>query len=687
MADLFLGRPRSRRYPKFNIRRDIPKAHLVRLSRQRKQHRKIPSSIDGSYAGQQQSLVLGSYIQFEREVPAPIYPSFSVKIRPTKPARGVDQAIMCWNLESGIFVNGKGHLEFRWAGTKITSEIPLNAFRWYEISCWIDASSNEIVLVYYDIESGEKSRSNKPIEQVTDSNAQGTKFGIAACLKDDVATAAFDGKIEQPRIKAADDKVIANWDFSIGPKSNKVSDISPNGLHGTIVNHPQRAVTGHNWSGKQMHFQYAPEEYGAISFHSDDLTDAKWETSFELEIPADLPSGIYGIELEVEDGYDCVPFVVRPAVGERTSRALFLVPTFSYLAYANDRHWWHVPGLEEITGAPLDDILSEADRWAHEQKLLSVYDFHADGTGCCHASYLRPLVSMRPEYRQPVLDGPHQISADLYLTDWLASEDQLVDVITDHDLHREGIDAINEYNVIITGTHPEYVSEAMIDCIADYTRNGGHVMYLGGNGFYAVTSVFEASPDVMEVRRGRYGIIPWYSEPGEHYHAATGEQGGQWRLRGRDPQQLLGVGMAGFSFGQAAPYKRTPESKSSAYAWVFEGCDADTVDANGDVMGGPAGFEFDRIEYSLGSPHSTVCLATATDFNEFAVPLPDDTLGTGYFGKMQADISYLETPGKGAVFSTGSVTWCTCLFDNNGNNDVARITLNVLKRFQDDLNN
>ena len=24
MADLFLGRPRSRRYPKFNIRRDIP---------------------------------------------------------------------------------------------------------------------------------------------------------------------------------------------------------------------------------------------------------------------------------------------------------------------------------------------------------------------------------------------------------------------------------------------------------------------------------------------------------------------------------------------------------------------------------------------------------------------------------------------------------------------------------------
>ena len=30
LADLFLGRPRSRRYPKFNIRRDIPVEKLLR---------------------------------------------------------------------------------------------------------------------------------------------------------------------------------------------------------------------------------------------------------------------------------------------------------------------------------------------------------------------------------------------------------------------------------------------------------------------------------------------------------------------------------------------------------------------------------------------------------------------------------------------------------------------------------
>ena len=32
LADLFLGRPRSRRYPKFNIRRDIPGQAITAVS-------------------------------------------------------------------------------------------------------------------------------------------------------------------------------------------------------------------------------------------------------------------------------------------------------------------------------------------------------------------------------------------------------------------------------------------------------------------------------------------------------------------------------------------------------------------------------------------------------------------------------------------------------------------------------
>jgi N,N-dimethylformamidase len=40
--------------------------------------------------------------------------------------------------------------------------------------------------------------------------------------------------------------------------------------------------------------------------------------------------------------------------------------------------------------------------------------------------------------------------------------------------------------------------------------------------------------------------------------------------------------------------------------------------------------------------------------------------------------------GGGAVFSTGSIAWCGSLSHNNYDNNVSRITANVLERFMDD---
>jgi N,N-dimethylformamidase len=45
---------------------------------------------------------------------------------------------------------------------------------------------------------------------------------------------------------------------------------------------------------------------------------------------------------------------------------------------------------------------------------------------------------------------------------------------------------------------------------------------------------------------------------------------------------------------------------------------------------------------------------------------------------------YLEYPNGGGVFSTSSIAWCGSLSFNNYNNNVSRITENVLRRFADD---
>ena len=51
---------------------------------------------------------------------------------------------------------------------------------------------------------------------------------------------------------------------------------------------------------------------------------------------------------------------------------------------------------------------------------------------------------------------------------------------------------------------------------------------------------------------------------------------------------------------------------------------------------------------------------------------------------VHADMTYLETAGAGAVFSTGSIAWCASLNHNDFDNNVARITRNVLLRFAND---
>jgi N,N-dimethylformamidase len=46
-------------------------------------------------------------------------------------------------------------------------------------------------------------------------------------------------------------------------------------------------------------------------------------------------------------------------------------------------------------------------------------------------------------------------------------------------------------------------------------------------------------------------------------------------------------------------------------------------------------------------------------------------------------MTFFETNGGGAVFSTGSITFCGSLPANGFENNISRITENVLRRFLD----
>ena len=233
--------------------------------------------------------------------------------------------------------------------------------------------------------------------------------------------------------------------------------------------------------------------------------------------------------------------------------AAVLLPTFSYLAYANEHASWEHP----ISSAGDASVLpvTDRDRFMASHRLLSLYDLHPDGTGCCLSSWRRPVLNMRPGYHLPLIRGPHQFSADLELLHWLEHRQIEVDVLTDDDLHTRGAAALSPYRVVLTGSHPEYYSTQMLDGLDGYLAAGGRLMYLGGNGFYWVTTAPEDDPFLIEVRRGQAGTRVWESAPGEWHQAMTAERGGLWRHRGRSPQSLAGVGFTAQGFDVSLPYR------------------------------------------------------------------------------------------------------------------------------------
>jgi N,N-dimethylformamidase len=229
----------------------------------------------------------------------------------------------------------------------------------------------------------------------------------------------------------------------------------------------------------------------------------------------------------------------------------------------------------------------------------------------------------------------------------------------------------------------------MMRALDDYLGAGGRMMYLGGNGFYWVTSVDPERPHLIEIRRGVTGLRTWTSPPGEYYHAQTGEFGGLWRNRGIIPQALVGVGFtAACGLEPARPYRRTPASHERDVAFIFEGVSENEIGDAGLHMEGAAGWEIDRADAALGTPPNARILASGfghTDAYQRAIEelhdLDPATQGGTGSPLVRADLTYFERPGGGAVFSVGSMSWCGSLSVNGYQNGVSRVTENVLRRF------
>jgi len=182
----------------------------------------------------------------------------------------------------------------------------------------------------------------------------------------------------------------------------------------------------------------------------------------------------------------------------------------------------------------------------HPELGLCLYDLHNGGSGVFYSSRLRTIIDMQPKHighLGGVGSNLWQFNADTHILDWFEQLSQPFDIITDEDLETEGVDVIAGYQAIITGSHPEYCSLGMLDCMQAYLDRGGRLMYMGGNGFYWWVSYHPTRAGVIECRKSEDGIRAYPPRPGEFYASFTGEYTGLWRRNGRAPNELVGIGM------------------------------------------------------------------------------------------------------------------------------------------------
>jgi N,N-dimethylformamidase len=450
------------------------------------------------------------------------------------------------------------------------------------------------------------------------------------------------------------------WDLSQEVSGDRIVDVSGNENHGVAVNVPARAVTGPMWRGTMASlFTDNPSYYDAVHLHDDDIGDAGWSSTLELAVPASARSGIYAFHLRRENDELYVPFIVRPASPK--APICVLVPTLTWQAYSTNRGPWSYT----------EDGLVD--------RVLGIYDGHRDGSMVYYVSRRRPTRSHHPSAGFPNW-GCHNVTADLYLVDWLEKMGFDYDTHSDEDLHREGLELLSHYRCLIVGSHPEYWTGKMLDALDGYLQNGGRVLYLGGNGLFWVTSIDRERPWLAEVRKSG----DWYDwwaipEEGQLQHSTSLEPGGLWLRRARPPRRLLGVEMAANCFVEAKGrwgFRRLPASREPRYAWVFDGVDEEVVGDFGLNLGSAAAYEMDAVlEWDWPDGEEPVVLARAT--HEEFVPLDRIPVPVG------SDVALRTISGGGAVFAAGSVTWTGSLSWNNYDNNISRITANVIRRFHD----
>ena len=249
----------------------------------------VGSSFDGSYPSRIQAFQAGSCAQISVGERFSKSSEFTVMatVWPTLPGQGEQAVISQWQGDATqgcgycLMLDDKGRPAFE-VGMKdglslrVNCDIPVHAREWGLIWASVDADAG-VISVGHAPRDKNRPRQQKSLAVGRDYLLAETADIVIAARNAQNRTAHYNGKIEDPSIYQAtfDDAIVAQamqstknlwarWDFSRAIETLQIEDVGPNRLDGELVNLPARAMTGSRWSGEEMCWKHAPDQYAAI---------------------------------------------------------------------------------------------------------------------------------------------------------------------------------------------------------------------------------------------------------------------------------------------------------------------------------------------------------------------------------------------------------------------------------------
>lgn len=359
-------------------------------------------------------------------------------------------------------------------------------------------------------------------------------------------------------------------------------------------------------------------------------------------------SGLYFFHVRNDAGdFTSFPWIVAPA--SPTASVAVLTCSATWNAYNNFGGRSNYIDPVELPAAPRVDRRQELERYldptVEAWRVLHYAPLSFDRPEPANAVPLDERITDPVRGR----DACGLVSAEWRLLGWLERQQVGYDLYADVQLHFDEVD-LDAYRVLVLGAHPEYWSRKMFDTVRAWVARGGRLMYLGGNGLNCEIEL--PDPGTMLVRNGD-GLVLNADRP---------------RLQSRfgmnhvPEATLLGVGFTRAGLMTAAPY-RAIDTKH----WAFDGTGLTEGELFGvrnlhtRCPGGASGHEMDKMTAS--SPAGTRLLAKGINADDSG-----------------AEMCYYELPSGGAVFSVGSINYCSSLPVDDA---ISQITMNMLRRFAD----